>query len=76
MKLGCGTLQLGWSLRHGCLSGVHFGGDFIGLQDPTTLATRLEGVPFTREALTPLLQDAPSFFDSTSPDDLLAAFGL
>ena len=76
VKLGCGTLQLGWSLRHGCLSGVYFGGDFIGLQDPTTLATRLEGVPFTREALTPLLHDAPSFFDSTSHDDLLAAFGL
>ncbi|MCR5017541.1 MAG: lipoate--protein ligase, partial [Bacteroidales bacterium] len=76
VKLGCGTLQLGWSLRHGCLSGVHFGGDFIGLQDPTTLAARLEGVPFTREAITPLLQDAPSFFDSTSPDDLLAAFDL
>jgi len=76
VKLGCGTLQLGWSLRHGCLSGVHFGGDFIGLQDPNALAARLEGVPFTREALTPLLQDAPSFFDSTSPDDLLNAFGL
>ena len=76
VKLACGTVELSWSLRHGRLSGVRFGGDFIGLQDPAALATRLEGVPFTRVALAPLLQDASSFFDSASPADILAAFDL
>ena len=74
VRLSCGTVELAWSLRHGCLSGVHFGGDFIGLKDPAALAARLEGVPFTPEAITPLLQDASEFFDSTTPDELLAAF--
>ena len=76
VKLSCGTVQVSWSLRHGRLSGVRFGGDFIGLEDSASLAALLEGVPFTREALTPLLQDASSFFDSASPSDLLAAFDL
>ena len=76
VKLACGTLELSWSLRHGRLSGVRFEGDFIGLEDPASLAARLEDVPFTREALAPLLQDASSFFDSASPADLLAAFDL
>lgn len=76
VKLTCGSVQLSWSLRHGRLSGVRFEGDFIGLENPASLATRLEGVPFTREALAPLLQDASSFFDSASPADLLAAFDL
>ena len=69
-KFPCGTVEARFSLKHGCLDGVSFGGDFLGNLPASDLAERLQGVPFRPEELKAALRDAGSYFDGLSAREL------
>ncbi len=50
-KFACGTVQADWSVRHGLLEELSFGGDFTGNLPAETLAAALRGCRFGRGEL-------------------------
>lgn len=72
-KFACGTVELSWSVRHGLLEDVRFGGDFLGNLPAEGLAARLNGIRFERDSiLSALLQVRVSdFFDGLEAKDIL-----
>ena len=72
-RLPCGTVEVRLSLDRGVLTGVDFGGDFLGGLNPGELAGQLVGLRFTRESLQGALEaaDPGRYFDGTSSQDLL-----
>jgi lipoate-protein ligase A len=70
-KFPCGTVEARFSLKHGCLDGVSFGGDFLGNLPASELAERLQDVPFRPEELEAALRDASSYFDRLSTRELV-----
>ncbi len=77
-RLACGTVEVRLSLDRGVLTGVEFGGDFLGGLPAGQLAARLAGVRFERAALRAALAPHPDevsrYFDGVSADDLLDLF--
>ena len=69
-KFACGTVEIHYCLRNGCLAEVGFGGDFIGNRPADELAARLTGLR---------LEDLPGigvadYFDNLSVADFLTLF--
>ena len=73
-RLSCGTVEASFSLPHGRISGLRFGGDFLGNLPADALETLLEGCPYTEEALASALSgiDTRTFFDGVDNPALVA----
>ncbi len=78
-KFPCGTVELFWSVRHGLLSDVRFGGDFLGNLPASGIEALLEGVRFERVAILAALQKesgaVKDCFDGLAPEDIAGLFG-
>ena len=71
-KFPCGTVEARFSLKHGCLDGVSFGGDFLGNLPADALARRLQGVPLRPRELEDALADIGLYFDQMQPADMIS----
>lgn len=69
-KFPCGTVEARFSLKHGCLDGVCFGGDFIGNLPASELAERLQGVPFRLLELERVLRETGEYFEQMTPREM------
>ena len=71
-KFPCGTVEVSWSVRHGLLQDVRFGGDFLGNLPAEGLAARLNGLRYEKATLLAALQDAGvhDYFDGLGAEDL------
>ena len=73
-KFACGTVEVSWSVNHGLLEDVRFGGDFLGNLPADGIAARLQGHRFEKsELLATLSSGSPSVEDCF---DSLTAAGL
>ena len=72
-KFACGTIELSWSVRHGLLEDVRFGGDFLGNLPAEGLATRLNGIRFERDSILSALSQVrvSDYFDGLEAKDIL-----
>ena len=70
----CGTVEARFSVRHGRLEGLRFGGDFLGALPAEELAASLNGTRYDAEALQARLSalPIPSYFDGLTATDLLS----
>ncbi len=75
-KFSCGTVELNWSVRHGLLEDVHFGGDFLGNLPAEGLAARLNGIRFERDSILSALSQVKvsDFFDGLEAESLVELF--
>ena len=69
-KFPCGTVEARFSLKHGCLDGLSFGGDFLGNLPAGELAQKLQGTPYRLPELEQALADAGSYFDGLHAREL------
>lgn len=71
-KFPCGTVEMSWSVRHGLLEDVRFGGDFLGNRPAEDLASRLDGLRYDKATLLAALQGAgvQDYFDGLAAEDL------
>lgn len=71
-KFPCGTVEVSWSVRHGLLEDVRFGGDFLGNRPAEDLAARLDGLRYDKATLLAALQGAgvQDYFDGLAAEDL------
>lgn len=71
-KFACGTVEVSWSVRHGLLQDVRFGGDFLGNLPAEDLATRLNGLRYDKASILSALQNAgvQDYFDGLAAKDL------
>lgn len=71
-KFSCGTVELSWSVRHGLLEDVRFGGDFLGNLSAEGLAARLDGTRYDRDAILSSLSQVrvSDYFDGLDAGDL------
>ena len=74
LKLPCGTVEARCSIVRGAISGLAFGGDFIGSLPAEGIAAALEGCRFEHAAVLETLRgiDVGRHFDGTSPEQLAA----
>ena len=72
-QLPCGTVEARIGLDRGILTGLEFGGDFLGALPAAGLAASLAGRRFERNTIGAALRAAPvgDYFDGTSAADLL-----
>ena len=77
-KFGCGTVEAGWTVEHGCMARLSFTGDFMGNLPSDTLCAGLEGCRFEKPAVLDALKKSPepvcSYFDGLVAEDLLSLF--
>ena len=77
-KFGCGTVEAGWTVEHGCMARLSFTGDFMGNLPSDTLCAGLEGCRFEKHAVLDALKKSPepvcSYFDGLGAEDLLSLF--
>ncbi|MBP3202875.1 MAG: lipoate--protein ligase [Bacteroidales bacterium] len=69
-KFACGTVEVRYSLNHGVLENVAFGGDFLGNRPASDLAARLKGLRL--EDLAAL--DVSPYFDALTPAEFTSLF--
>ena len=71
-KFPCGHVEAAFSLKGGCIDGLHFSGDFLGNLPAERIADALQGCRYTREAIGAALGKAPveDCFDAMTPDEL------
>ncbi len=71
-KFPCGTVEVSWSVRHGLLQDVRFGGDFLGDLPAEGLSARLNGLKYDKATLLAALQGAgvQDYFDGLAAEDL------
>ena len=50
-KFACGHVEAAFSLKGGCIDGLHFSGDFLGNLPADRIADALQGCRYTREAM-------------------------
>jgi len=53
---GCGSVEAYINMEKGCIQNISFRGDFFAAEDPTVLASALEGCPLEEAALAQRLQ--------------------
>lgn len=72
-KCPCGTVEVRFSIARGVISGLSFGGDFLGFLPSEDLAASLVGCRYSREALTQALEKEPvsRYFDALTADELI-----
>jgi lipoate-protein ligase A len=75
-KFSCGTVEVSWSVRHGLLEDVRFGGDFLGNLPAEGLAARLDGLRCDRTAVFAALEDSgvSDYFDGLTAEELAGLF--
>lgn len=75
-KFACGTVELSWSVRHGLLEDVRFGGDFLGNLPAEGLAARLNGIRFERDSILSALSQVrvSDYFDGLEAESLVELF--
>lgn len=75
-KFPCGTVEAYWSVKHGLLENVRFGGDFLGNLPVEGLASRLDGLRCERQAVCDALQaaDVSVYFDGMDAGALTDLF--
>ena len=73
LRLPCGTVEARIRLDRGILTGLEFGGDFLGALPASQLAGRLAGLRFERGTLREALGDVEvgEYLDDTTADGLL-----
>ena len=73
-KFPCGTIEAGFLVRKGRISGLRFTGDFLGNLTPERIEKALEGCRFTREDLLEALRKEPveNCFDRLSAVELVS----
>ena len=71
-KFSCGTVEVNWSVRHGLLEDVRFGGDFIGNLPAERLASCLDGLRYDKEVILAALKETGvrDYFDGLEAKDL------
>ena len=71
-KYTCGTVEARFSLHAGRISGLRFGGDFMGDLPAARIETVLQNCRFTREDLLAALRTEPvsSCFDNLTAEDI------
>ena len=71
-KFSCGTVEAAFSLRNGCIDGLHFSGDFLGNLPPDGIERILQDCRYTRQAVRSVLEGFPvgNCFDRLSGDEL------
>ena len=69
----CGKVEAYISCNHSLIESVEFHGDFFSGSDPSILAEKLKGVPFTEDGLRSALEGAniSSFIQNLTIDDLI-----
>lgn len=74
LKFACGTVSADWSIVHGALDSLTFGGDFLGNQPAEQLAEKLDGIRYDRNAVLEVLEKEPvgRFFDGITADGLVS----
>ena len=77
-KFSCGTVELNWSVRHGLLEDVRFGGDFLGNLPSEGLAWRLDGIRFDRDTILTVLSQVrvSDYFDGLEAESLVELFSV
>ena len=77
-KFACGTVELSWSVRHGLLEDVRFGGDFLGNLPAEGLAARLNGIRFERDSILSALSQVrvSDYFDGLEAESLVELFSV
>lgn len=72
-KYPCGTVTADWSIVHGSVDSLSFGGDFLGNLPAAQLAGKLNGLRFDREVMLDALNKEPvgRFFDGITADGLI-----
>ena len=77
-KYSCGTVEATWSIVHGCISDLHFGGDFLGNLSPDGMAAALEGCRFDPSALQERITQAQParYFDGLTSEDFYSLFSI
>lgn len=70
----CGTVEARFSVRHGLLEDLRFGGDFLGALPAEDLASALNGTRYDASALQARLSELPipRHLDGLTPHDLLS----
>lgn len=73
-KLACGTVEVHICVDHGLISGITFGGDFLGSLTPRELESKLVGARYEKDTLLAKLreQDVSRYFDGVTPEQLAA----
>lgn len=71
-KFPCGTIELSYSLKRGCIGAISFGGDYMGNIPADALSKGLQGCRFNRSSLLAALAVLPvgSVFDGMTPEAL------
>lgn len=71
---GCGTVEARLQIEHGRIAALRFCGDFFSAEEPEVLAARLEGLPFSGDAIRSALdgQDVSRFFLGLREEQLLS----
>ena len=71
-KFACGHVEAAFSLKGGCIDGLHFSGDFLGNLPADRIADALQGCRYTREAMGAALGKAhvEDCFDAMSSYEL------
>ena len=72
-KFACGTVEVNWSVRHGLLEDVRFGGDFLGNLSAEGLAGGLNGLRFDGQVILAALrtENVSDYFDGLVAEDIL-----
>ena len=75
-KFPCGTVEVSWSVDHGLLKNVHFGGDFMGNLPAAELAARMNGIRYERKAILAAFKSArvSDYFDAMDAEGLSDVF--
>ena len=73
LRLACGTVQAICSVDKGKLTGLEFGGDFLGGLPSEELAAKLIGCRYEKNALLEALKglNVGAYFDSVGPQELI-----
>ena len=69
-KFACGTVEVQYSLKHGCIDHLQFQGDLLGNRPAEELAARLQGRRLEDIKKEPVAR----YFDGLSPEDLYQLF--
>ena len=71
-KFACGHVEAAFSLKGGCIDGLHFSGDFLGNLPAERIADALQGCRYTQETINAALSTVlvENCFDGLTPDEL------
>jgi lipoate-protein ligase A len=74
-KFQCGTVEVSFSVNHGIITGLRFGGDYLGNLPTSSLEENLEGVRMSAEDILQALESgtpAGEYFDGMKNEDILS----